>query len=1196
MTVSRTDLELQAMLPIDVKREAIYSMRGYDWQRWLTVLNWIGLEGGEALWIEWGEDLTKAIQSGDLQTIQAKSSLAPLTLGSKETLQLVERAIGRSPGVQTLIWTRAQPGREQQSPFEDGAINEWRRHQDRLVDGSALRSFLLSSEAASAGFKEVVLRADTETKFLELTKRVQWMLGEGDIASLRSKSENALGDRLKAMKVPGAALKRKLLCKLLFDEVGLISINTDWSDRKLDADRLNRWIASVVRAVLDSTAIENDHRAFSALSDAERRAAFSNTQRSKPFSLAWFVYAERTISFVGRDDEIEILEEFVADSRPVLVQMLGGEAGAGKSRLAMEFMDRLDERWRTGYLTTADIGEFASSLAIAGDHVFLTIDYAGSRPIELCRFLEKASAIVEKIGSKLRVLLLERNISSDAIWRQTISEDMSTAAMAFDTTLFEQPIVLKTLARFDIEILKAWNEASGEPSTRIENLAPVKIEGILGLCSGNPLLLGFAAAAIADGDFDFTEVTQLLEALLKRQLFQSGLTDLSFNERAAVIGLAASATAAKYELDGPHEDKPFYEVRNGRPGVYLVEAADGTKHVLTVGEIRRSKGYQDLKQVLNEKVRTKTALIAAAFPGVAARRVVKAAQQIFGPACVLLPDLMGEYLLSTRWRFPDAFQDSESSGTDDDQLRRELYLAYSFFPFGLFISLTMLRERKWAEEAYLRALIQLVAIVVSSDDVSSASWRQELVRLIFNSTIAIGGRKPSNGEVSSLINSCQLLADRWPADRQIQLLVLTARAILMKRDRSVADEKVLAAWLSDAGGYEPLTNGQLEYAFSVTYVQLAQLGVHHFAVRREGSEEASELLRKLMALCVAFPEDEMLRIFTGCIYSVSIDAFEPAQGLPFAPSAEFFVRHLLQQIDELAQGIFDNFRDRLSAEQSMFVIKALGNSNFAAVKLGEIGMALRFYESLSREWSVGSNAVDKLHAEVLALSNIVMYDRARSATDPVRECVKTLERCRDFLASSEKLVSAYLKLLFASIMSLGERGEWGQMRLLIRMIAEVPLEFGEADLIDVYAHALMDLREVIFVLIEREPELWAEFDSFLSEQTDSYPSVRIIQAIWRITARGSSKDVYRSDVVERSRILCALEKSHVLMEIITQFAAEYYLATEDVGPIEINPDTVVMMRVDTHPTQHDVKALVVGLAIGEKTHLSSYPMQTMGSQ
>jgi hypothetical protein len=64
MTRPPSSNDLKARLPFDAQRAAVDTIRGFDWQRWLTVRAWLNLRADEAMWIEWGEDFTVASAGG----------------------------------------------------------------------------------------------------------------------------------------------------------------------------------------------------------------------------------------------------------------------------------------------------------------------------------------------------------------------------------------------------------------------------------------------------------------------------------------------------------------------------------------------------------------------------------------------------------------------------------------------------------------------------------------------------------------------------------------------------------------------------------------------------------------------------------------------------------------------------------------------------------------------------------------------------------------------------------------------------------------------------------------------------------------------------------------------------------------------------------------------------------------------------
>ncbi len=146
--------EFKQLLARDPKREAVDAEYGYHWQRWLTIERWIELSAGEALWIEWAEDLATG-EGGQGRVVQAKSSLAPISLGQQLIRDIIGRAFARDAAVKTEVWTRAPIGTEQGDPFGEPGISLWRRIQQGDATPKRLKTFL--SEKNDLGAKAQAL-------------------------------------------------------------------------------------------------------------------------------------------------------------------------------------------------------------------------------------------------------------------------------------------------------------------------------------------------------------------------------------------------------------------------------------------------------------------------------------------------------------------------------------------------------------------------------------------------------------------------------------------------------------------------------------------------------------------------------------------------------------------------------------------------------------------------------------------------------------------------------------------------------------------------------------------------------------------------------------------------------------------------------------------------------------------------------
>jgi hypothetical protein len=231
--------QLARLLASDPAREAVATLRGYDWQRWLTIERWLGLADEEALWIEWGEDITVATE-GEARTIQARDVSRAITLGQPKVQPLITEALLRRPTVRTVIWTRAQPGFEKGKPFGEPGIVHWRK----VVAGEApvdkLKRFLTVSGRLSTAAAQLI--AETPDSALPtLFAKLEWVTGEAPIAALKERVLPLVEARLTQLEVPNASVLRDDAAARLFAEVAETSVTEDRAQRRLtrpDLDRL----------------------------------------------------------------------------------------------------------------------------------------------------------------------------------------------------------------------------------------------------------------------------------------------------------------------------------------------------------------------------------------------------------------------------------------------------------------------------------------------------------------------------------------------------------------------------------------------------------------------------------------------------------------------------------------------------------------------------------------------------------------------------------------------------------------------------------------------------------------------------------------------------------------------------------------------------------------------------------------------
>ncbi len=135
----------------------------------------------------------------------------------------------------------------------------------------------------------------------------------------------------------------------------------------------------------------------------------------------------RAIPMVGRARETQALGDWLRLDRPVSVRVLTGDAGIGKTRLALELVEEAAaEGWRAGFLTRAELGRFRRQHSVAewgwNAPTLAVVDYAAASAKELAGWLrELAENPAWEDGGAgrvrpFRLLLLERSAAGGKGW------------------------------------------------------------------------------------------------------------------------------------------------------------------------------------------------------------------------------------------------------------------------------------------------------------------------------------------------------------------------------------------------------------------------------------------------------------------------------------------------------------------------------------------------------------------------------------------------------------------------------------------------------------------------------------------------------------------------------------------------------------------------------------------------------------
>ncbi len=137
----------------------------------------------------------------------------------------------------------------------------------------------------------------------------------------------------------------------------------------------------------------------------------------------------RAFDLVGRERDMAELWSWIESPRPISVRTITGRAGAGKTRAAIELIERLDRdqpgKWWAGFVQGRELHRFAGQQNLAdwgwARPTLIVVDYAASLVPVLRDWLrDLAQNAARADGRPLRLLLLERDADSGANWLQSL--------------------------------------------------------------------------------------------------------------------------------------------------------------------------------------------------------------------------------------------------------------------------------------------------------------------------------------------------------------------------------------------------------------------------------------------------------------------------------------------------------------------------------------------------------------------------------------------------------------------------------------------------------------------------------------------------------------------------------------------------------------------------------------------------------
>ena len=137
--------------------------------------------------------------------------------------------------------------------------------------------------------------------------------------------------------------------------------------------------------------------------------------RERKIGIEHFVFRQRATDLTGRESELEKLQQFLDTKEPVAWWQIAGDAGQGKSRLALDLILEVREFWHAGFLRADDLLKTNWATVAISRPTLIVIDYVAApqkaRMVReaLLKLIDRSKkSDAERLAYPVRILLLER--------------------------------------------------------------------------------------------------------------------------------------------------------------------------------------------------------------------------------------------------------------------------------------------------------------------------------------------------------------------------------------------------------------------------------------------------------------------------------------------------------------------------------------------------------------------------------------------------------------------------------------------------------------------------------------------------------------------------------------------------------------------------------------------------------------------
>ncbi len=174
---------------------------------------------------------------------------------------------------------------------------------------------------------------------------------------------------------------------------------------------------TIVQIVGDGNSVVLDHPHLTLTRYVSRRAVREELDWLSPYT--------QSTTLVGRSTEVASLESFLSDLRPMLVRVLVGNAGCGKTRLALHLCEQASGKgWYAGFVGRNELKRALERQNMSdwgwNRPTLIAVDYAAEHASLLRDWLDELADRAVRPKEPLRLLFLERSASTETGWWTTV--------------------------------------------------------------------------------------------------------------------------------------------------------------------------------------------------------------------------------------------------------------------------------------------------------------------------------------------------------------------------------------------------------------------------------------------------------------------------------------------------------------------------------------------------------------------------------------------------------------------------------------------------------------------------------------------------------------------------------------------------------------------------------------------------------